>query len=132
MSETQILQAFELTLYEVREVVDKIIHEKLSPINEFSIDGSKEWSQHIGNDIKEKLKEMGTDPNYKYWVSVVIGQLKGQGVEVSSHCAWDANTDHTISSCYANDALYWFVLVFTVYKATPELNHNEAEGEVED
>ena len=66
MSETQILQAFELPLQEVRKVIDQIIHEKLSPIKEFSIDGSKEWSQHIGNDIKEKLKEMGTDPNYKY------------------------------------------------------------------
>ena len=66
MASPPLLQAFELPLPEVRAVLDTIVKEKLRPIQDFSIEGSKEWSQQIGNDCKEKLKEMGTDPNYKY------------------------------------------------------------------
>ena len=66
MADQQVLQAFEMPLHEVRGVLDEIVAEQLSPIKEFNIDGSKMWSQQIGNDVKEKLKEMGEDPNYKY------------------------------------------------------------------
>ena len=66
MAASSNIQAFDMTIDEVRKVLEGMVHEKLSPITEFSIEGSKEWSQEIGNDVKEKLKEMGTDPNYKY------------------------------------------------------------------
>ena len=66
MADIPTLQAFGMTLNDVRKVLDDMVHDKLGPIQEFSIDGSKEWSQQIGNDVKERLKQMGTDPNYKY------------------------------------------------------------------
>ena len=66
MAEGYYLKAFDMTHEQVKYVLDEMVYERLSPITEFSINGSKEWSQQIGNDVKEKLKEMGTDPNYKY------------------------------------------------------------------
>ena len=129
MASGAVLRAFDMTSEEIRAILDEMVSYKLSDITEFSIQGSKEWSQQIGNDVKEKLKDLSKDSNYKYWVSVVIGELKGQGVEVSSHCAWDASTDNTISCWYANDVLYWFVLVFAAYRAPPKEVEEEAEGE---
>ena len=100
-----------------KAVIDQIVHGELNDIPSFHIDGSKEWSQKIGNDVKEKLKDMGKDPNYKYWVSVVIGELKGQGVEIGTSCAWNPYSDKVISTWFANDFLYWFVIVFAVFRA---------------
>ena len=51
---------------DAKSTVDEIVKEHLESITEFSIEGSKEWSQNIGNNVKEKLKEIGKDPNYKY------------------------------------------------------------------
>ena len=127
MASTQILQVFKHPIQEIRGVLDEIVKDKLLSITEFSIEGSKEWSQQIGNDVKEKLKEMGSDPNYKYCVSVVIGQLKGQGVELSSHWAWDSNTDITFSIWFANESLYWFVMVFAVFRAPDSILEENQE-----
>ncbi len=66
MAQASALQPFEISLIEVRDVIEGIAKATLVPIKDFSIDGSKEWSQQIGNEVKEKLKELGTDPNYKY------------------------------------------------------------------
>ena len=144
MASGGVWKAFNMTIEDIRNILTQIIYEKLEDSSQkslsstdqdsssdqndnnnenqtqpkaFNIDDSKKWSQQIGNDVKERLKELSVDPNYKYWVSVIIGELKGQGVELSSHCSWDYTTDNTISCWYANDLIYWFVLVFVVYRA---------------
>ena len=117
MASNILIPAFGITSSDMKLVLEELVDNRLASIDAFSIEKSKEWSQLIGNEVKEKCKELSVDPNYKCWVSVVIGELKGQGVECSSYCAWDANTDNTISCWYANDVLYWFVIAFIVYSS---------------
>ena len=153
MASGGVWKAFNMTIEDIRNILTQIIYEKLEDSSQkslsstdqdsssdqndnnenqtkaFNIDDSKKWSQQIGNDVKERLKELSVDPNYKYWVSVIIGELKGQGVELSSHCSWDYTTDNTISCWYANDLIYWFVLVFVVYRA-PTVEQDVGEDEI--
>ena len=117
MASSYLIPAFQISSGEIKAILDELVESRLSSVDVFSIEKSKEWSQQIGNEVKEKWKDLSKDPNYKCWVSVVIGELKGQGVECSSYCAWDATTDNTISCWYANDVLYWFVIAFVVYSS---------------
>ena len=82
-----------MTIEDIRNILTQIIYEKLEDSSQkslsstdqdsssdqndnnnenqtqpkaFNIDDSKKWSQQIGNDVKERLKELSVDPNYKY------------------------------------------------------------------
>ena len=41
-------------------------------------------------------------PRYKLAIQVVYGELKGQGIRVTSKCLWDANFDNYASFAYHN------------------------------
>ena len=45
-------------------------------------------------------------PRYKYVVQVVLGQMKNQGVRVTSKCLWDANFDNHASYSFYNVIYY--------------------------
>ena len=67
-------------------------------------------------EIKLELKGAGKDKNYKYCVSAVIGEKKGQGVQAGSYCAWDIDTDTWLSHWYSNEILFWLITIFTSYR----------------
>ncbi|EAR89953.1 dynein light chain tctex-type 1 protein (macronuclear) [Tetrahymena thermophila SB210] len=71
-------------------------------------------SRDIADTIKYKLKDLGL-PRYKFMVSVIIGQQKGQGVRVGSRQFWDFDTDYVASDYYVNDSLFCLVTVYGVY-----------------
>jgi len=33
-------------------------------------------------------------PRYKYMVQVIVGENKGEGVQIGSRCLWDSATDN--------------------------------------
>jgi hypothetical protein len=41
-------------------------------------------------------------PRYKLAFKVIYGEIKGQGVRVSSKCLWDSNFDNYASYSFAN------------------------------
>jgi hypothetical protein len=79
------------------------------------LDDNPEYDQELGNsiarDIRSKLKgadatsarellvprplraEMGL-PRYKFMVQVIVGENKGEGVQIGSRCLWDSATDN--------------------------------------
>ncbi|KAL4437724.1 hypothetical protein ABPG74_012399 [Tetrahymena malaccensis] len=71
-------------------------------------------SRDIADTIKYKLKDLGL-PRYKFMVSVIIGQQKGQGVRVGTRQFWDFDTDYVASDYYVNDSLFCLVTVYGVY-----------------
>ena len=72
------------------------------------------WSKEIGADVRDELKTK-TEDQYKYCIQVVIGEKKGQGVQASSYCHWDALTDNSCTVQYVNDFLYCFCTVFAIF-----------------
>ena len=45
-------------------------------------------------------------PRYKIAIKVVLGEIKGEGVRVTSKCLWDVQFDNYASYSYANVILY--------------------------
>jgi len=76
----------------------------------------KQITMSIADEIKEKLKSCEAWPDrYKCICYVTMGQKTGQGVRVSSRCAWDERFDRNISYTYQNEHLFCVVTAFAIY-----------------
>lgn len=52
---------------------------------------------------------------YKVIVQVVMGEIKGQGVRVTSKCLWDPKVDNSASYTFKNESFYATAMVFGCY-----------------
>ena len=52
---------------------------------------------------------------YKLVVQVTLGQMKDQGVRITSRCLWDTQTDNYASIDYKNEFIWGSAMVFGLY-----------------
>ena len=72
-------------------------------------------SKDIADKIKEKCKSTMDIPRYKIVVQVTIGQMKDQGVKITSRCLWDTTTDNYATVSYQNQHIWASAIVFGLY-----------------
>ena len=68
-------------------------------------------SKDIADKIKEKCKSTMDIPRYKIVVQVTIGQMKDQGVKITSRCLWDTTTDNYATVSYQNQHIWASAIV---------------------
>jgi hypothetical protein len=68
----------------------------------------------MSDDIKTRVKQLGFE-RYKFVVTVVMGQVHEQGMQVSSRCVWDASNDSSATVQFSLKDLYTVATVFAVY-----------------
>ena len=64
--------------------------------------------------IRNKLKALDL-PRYKFFVQVVIGEQRGEGVRMGCRTFWDADTDAYASETFVNDSLFCVATSYGVY-----------------
>ncbi|XP_012716399.2 tctex1 domain-containing protein 1-B [Fundulus heteroclitus] len=64
--------------------------------------------------IRNRVKEL-LIPRYKTVVLVHIGQLNGQGMQISSRCLWDPSCDTFTSYSFKNSSVFCSGTVYGVY-----------------
>lgn len=74
----------------------------------------KDHSQNICRLIKEKVKSL-LCPRYKLVVVVHIGEKKGQGIRITSRCAWNENFDDFVTVSFTNSSLFAQATVYALY-----------------
>uniref|UniRef100_H9GC41 Tctex1 domain containing 2 n=1 Tax=Anolis carolinensis TaxID=28377 RepID=H9GC41_ANOCA len=52
---------------------------------------------------------------YKMVVQVVIGEQRGEGVNMAARCFWDADTDNYAQDVFINDSLFCVAMAFGCY-----------------
>jgi tctex1 domain-containing protein 2 len=52
---------------------------------------------------------------YKLGVKVIMGELKGQGIKVTSKCLWDTAFDNWASYKFSNDKMYCLGIIYGCY-----------------
>ena len=67
------------------------------------------------NAIKSAVKQYN-NPRYKLVCHVLLGELKGQGIQTASRCIWNEKTDNFVSVTYKNQSLYVVANVYGVYQ----------------
>lgn len=74
----------------------------------------KKNCQNICELIKEKVKGMVIS-RYKLVVVVHVGEKKGQGVQITSRCAWNENFDNFVTVNFTNSSLFVQATVYALY-----------------
>lgn len=72
-------------------------------------------SKGIADKIKEQCITMMNIPRYKIIVQVTIGQMKDQGVKITSRCLWDTTTDNYATVSFRNQHNWASAIVFAMY-----------------
>ena len=78
-------------------------------------DQLEELSKDIADKIKEKCKSTMDLPRYKIIVQVTIGQMRDQGVRITSRSLWDTTTDNYATVSYQNQNIWASAIVFGLY-----------------
>lgn len=99
---------------QAKKIADRVIHEELDE-KEYDEEDAKDWCLNICDKIKAAVKTECNVPRYKIVVQVTIGQMRDQGVRVTSRCLWDITTDNYASISYQNETLWCSALVFGIY-----------------
>jgi len=72
-------------------------------------------AKEIADKIKTRCRKTLHLPRYKLIVQATIGQMKDQGVCITSRCLWDTSTDNYASVNYQNKYIWASALVFGLY-----------------
>ena len=72
-------------------------------------------SKDIADMIKERCIQSLNIPRYKILVQVTIGQMKDQGVKITSRCLWDTATDNYATVSFQNQHIWASAIVFGLY-----------------
>ncbi|RLW00658.1 hypothetical protein DV515_00008699 [Chloebia gouldiae] len=94
----------------VKECIHAILKEKLANV-QYIPEEMPELTKSLSDTIKDRLKEEGFD-RYKMVVQVVIGEQRGEGVNMAARCFWDADTDSCAHDVFMNDSLFCVVAAF--------------------
>ncbi|CAL9688953.1 unnamed protein product [Knipowitschia caucasica] len=77
-----------------------------------------EWSHQMTKTLCEVIRGHVKElmiPRYKIVVVVNIGQLIGQGMQISSRCLWDATSDTFATYSFKNRSLFGLAIVYVAY-----------------
>ncbi|XP_030352374.1 tctex1 domain-containing protein 2 [Strigops habroptila] len=94
----------------VKECIRAILKEKLADVQYIPND-MPQLTMSLSEAIKDRLKEVGFD-RYKMVVQVVIGEQRGEGVNMAARCFWDADNDSCAHDVFMNDSLFCIVAAF--------------------
>uniref|UniRef100_A0A3B5LK50 Tctex1 domain containing 1 n=1 Tax=Xiphophorus couchianus TaxID=32473 RepID=A0A3B5LK50_9TELE len=75
---------------------------------------SREMTLTLCEVIRTRMKEFMIS-RYKTVILVHIGQLNGQGLQISSRCLWDPNFDTFVSHSFKNTSLFCSATVYGIY-----------------
>ena len=74
----------------------------------------KKACQEICELTKEKVKAL-VSPRFKLVVVVHVGEKKGQGVQITSRCAWNENFDDFVTVNFTKSTLFVQATVYALY-----------------
>ncbi|KAK9401513.1 tctex1 domain-containing protein 2 [Crotalus adamanteus] len=94
----------------VKDCIHEILKEELANVqyNPEEIGGRTKVLSEL---IRDRLKEKGLH-RYKILVQVVIGEQRGEGVNMAARCFWDADTDNYAEDVFINESLFCVAVVF--------------------
>ena len=100
-----------------KEEVLRVLHktlEKTFTSNNYSIEDAQSWTSNISEEVTKALKTF--DENFKYCVFCIVFQKGDSGMETSSCCLWDNNTDSSFVVVYENNQMHCIVNCFCLFK----------------
>ncbi|XP_024544834.1 tctex1 domain-containing protein 2-like [Selaginella moellendorffii] len=116
----------------VKEVINEVLREKLTGV-QYDGEQAPYLVREIADEVKNRCKgkfqdhtcafdppECGVLPElhferYKIVVQAVIGETRGQGLQMAARCFWDKDTDDYTRDTFQNDNMFGIAAVFGLY-----------------
>jgi hypothetical protein len=95
--------------------VRAVLAETLARLKTHTYNGDVTLAKQTADEIRDRLKDLNL-VKYKIFVHVIIGESRGQGVQISNRCMWDAETDAFVSEAVKNDTLYAVATAYGLYQ----------------
>ena len=99
-----------------QEIIKQIITEELHKLLfdcEYDSDRCVAQCANISRAVESRVNE--TTPRETKVVAVVyIGEIRDQGLEITSQCLWDPDTDNFVTASFRSQTLFAVCTVFTV------------------
>ncbi|XP_015755669.1 PREDICTED: tctex1 domain-containing protein 1-B-like [Acropora digitifera] len=102
---------------ETQEIIRRVIIEELDRfLSEVDYQGERCVTQckEISQAVESRVKSI-TPEQTKVLSVVYIGEIRDQGIEITSQCLWDPDTDNFVSASFRSDTLFAVCTVFTVH-----------------
>ena len=102
---------------ESQEVIKHIITEELDKsLFDCDYDSERCVAQcaNISQAVESRVKEI-TSQETKVLAVVYIGEIRDQGLEITSQCLWDPETDNFVTASFRSKTLFAVCTVFTVH-----------------
>ena len=83
---------------------------------EFDVEGLPAKTEELTKSVREAVRAGESQSGrYKLVVQVVIGEIKNQGLKITSKCLWDTNSDNYASYTHRTETYYCTAIVFGCY-----------------
>ena len=102
-----------LDFAELRDEVCSVIQRSILAILDkktFQASSTNSWVDDVNAQVLTGLRE--ASPNFKYVVSCMIAQKNGSGLQCTSSCFWDPETDGSCTVRWENKTMSVVVVVF--------------------
>ncbi|KAA6364666.1 MAG: putative outer arm dynein light chain 1 [Streblomastix strix] len=98
---------------EIRKIAEAVLNSALEKAS-YDSQQAQKVSKAISLEIMSKIKDLKYQ-RYKFATQVTIGEVKEQGVKISSRCLWDPQYDMAVSVKFQNNSLFASAIVFCIY-----------------
>ena len=82
---------------------------------EFDVASLPLKTDELTKTLRDAVRNWSSQTRYKYVVQVVLGEIKQQGLKITSKCLWDVNSDNYASYTFRTETYYCTALVFACY-----------------
>ena len=83
---------------------------------ELDVEGLSAKTEEVTKIVRDSIRlgahQLG---RYKFVVQVVLGEIKNQGLKITSKCLWDTNSDNYASYTHRAEKYYCTAMVFGCY-----------------
>ncbi|XP_071799694.1 dynein light chain Tctex-type 5-B-like isoform X1 [Asterias amurensis] len=97
----------------VKDILGEVLQHYLAE-EKYEAELCKQMTKTISDVVKARVKDLQLG-RYKIIAIVHIGELKDQGLKISSRCLWDAANDSSSSYEYRNNSLFATAMVYGIY-----------------
>ncbi|EFJ23397.1 hypothetical protein SELMODRAFT_99767, partial [Selaginella moellendorffii] len=98
---------------QVRDTIAAVLKEKLKGLV-YDPETSPGVARDLADSIKSDLKDLEFE-RYKLVVQVVIGEVRGQSMQMASRCFWDLETDDYAEATYNDGNVFGVGVVFGMF-----------------
>eukprot|EP01017_Pseudomicrothorax_dubius_P002932 TRINITY_DN10280_c0_g1_i1.p1 TRINITY_DN10280_c0_g1~~TRINITY_DN10280_c0_g1_i1.p1 ORF type:complete len:128 (+),score=21.61 TRINITY_DN10280_c0_g1_i1:35-418(+) len=100
---------------QVRAVIESVLNDNLNAKTDYDPVQSGKLCNDLSTRVREAVKSRLNIPRHKLSVQVVLGELRGQSLRISSKCLWDDKNDNFASYTFTNERIFCTALVFGCY-----------------